>query len=574
MKQHIEQLQKLIIKENLDAYFITTLDQHLSEYSSDYDKVLTYISSFTGSTASLLVTTTESYLWVDGRYHIQADNQCLLHGITIQKMGVEGTPTIKDFIKNNNINKLGLDATTIDANSALSFNEVCSITSIDLIKDVWTTRGERPLDKAFFYDVQYCGLDRVEKIKKLQSLMEDCNYHIISTLDDIAWLFNIRGRAIACNPFVRSFAIISKSDATLYITENTFTDDEINSLKNDNIIIQPYLNVYSELKKLSGPVLYDLRKINYELYTSLNEKYEHVNKPNPTQKLKSIKNDVELNNTIQAHIKDGVAVTNFMYQLKHMKKASSEIILMDDLYNYRKEQELFYDISFNTICGYQQNGALMHYFATPENHSNVELEGLLLVDSGGQYLDGTTDITRTFAMGPITNEQKIDFTMVLKGVLRLQNAKFLAGTTGEQLEFLAREMIFQHGLNYRCGTGHGVGHFGGVHEGPHGLSPRANMAIEPGTITTNEPGIYHEGKYGIRLENEMICREDFSNEYGSFYSFETITMCPFDLDAVDYSLLMQNELEQLNNYHNEVYNKLAPHLKPEVKTWLKDFINK
>ena len=404
--------------------------------------------------------------------------------------------------------------------------------------------------------------------------MKDCNHHIITSLDDIVWLFNIRGNDVPCNPVVLSYALINQEDAYLYVQDGVI-DAKIEAiLKRDSIYIKNYNDIYDDVEKLTGKVLLDKQIVNYEICRRLN--CEIVNGPNPTQLFKAIKNKTEIEATKYAHIKDGVAVTKFMYWLKTNvgKIPMDEVSISDKLEEFRKAQKDFYDLSFDTICAYKENAALMHYKAEPGKCATVTNEGLLLIDSGGQYFDGTTDITRTFVLGNISDVERRDYTVALKALLRLQDARFIAGTTGPNLDLFAREMVYKYNLDYRCGTGHGVGHFLNVHEGPNGFRPKdrpgsnAMCAFEPGMITTDEPGIYIENSHGVRHENELLCVETANNEYGQFLRFEPITMVPFDLDGLDLNLLSNHEIEQINEYHQLVFDTIAPYLTSEEKSWL------
>ena len=461
----------------------------------------------------------------------------------------------------------------------MSYQEVLNmknkvISNVDLVNEIWHDRPSISHEPAFIYDEKYCGESRGSKLQRLRKAMKDCNHHIITSLDDIVWLFNIRGNDVPCNPVVLSYALINQEDAYLYVQDGVI-DAKIEAiLKRDSIYIKNYNDIYDDVEKLTGKVLLDKQIVNYEICRRLN--CEIVNGPNPTQLFKAIKNKTEIEATKYAHIKDGVAVTKFMYWLKTNvgKIPMDEVSISDKLEEFRKAQKDFYDLSFDTICAYKENAALMHYKAEPGKCATVTNEGLLLIDSGGQYFDGTTDITRTFVLGNISDIERRDYTVALKALLRLQDARFIAGTTGPNLDLFAREMVYKYNLDYRCGTGHGVGHFLNVHEGPNGFRPKdrpgsnAMCAFEPGMITTDEPGIYIENSHGVRHENELLCVETANNEYGQFLRFEPITMVPFDLDGLDLNLLSNHEIEQINEYHQLVFDTIAPYLTSEEKSWL------
>ncbi|MFV0393246.1 MAG: aminopeptidase P family protein [Coprobacillaceae bacterium] len=578
IQENIKALRSLMQQHNIDMYIVPTSDFHQSEYVGTYFKAREFMSGFTGSAGTLVVSMSEACLWVDGRYFIQAEKQVEGTEIKIMKMGLPNVPTLKEYIHQQNVKTVGFDGRVLSAKEVLTLDVENIIFEYDLVSEIWTDRPTLSKENGFLYDIKYCGESRTDKLSRVREEMRDCDYHVLTTLDDIAWLFNIRGKDIDCNPTMLTYAIVGRNDAKLYIQNDTLTKEELVILQQENIIVKEYNDIYEDVKQLTGKILLDSSSVNYSIYkniiTSIVDSY------NPSQNFKAIKNDIEIKNTINAHIKDGVAMTKFMYWLKNNigKIDMDELSVTQTLENYRKEQDLFYDLSFDTICGYKENAALMHYKATPENYKVIKPEGLLLIDSGGQYLDGTTDITRTFALGPISDEERRDFTITLKSMLRLQNAKFLHGTAGITLDLLARGVVYEYGLDYRCGTGHGVGHFLNVHEGPNGFRPSNRPGLPPisiqevGMITTDEPGIYKEGKHGIRLENELLCVPDEENEYGQFLRFETITLCPIDVDAIDYSMMNEDEINQLRQYHVNVFEKLSPYLSLEERNWLQGFI--
>lgn len=573
VKERIEELRKLMKEHGIDLYIIPTSDYHQSEYVGEYFGARKYMSGFTGSAGTLIVGLDEARLWVDGRYHIQAEKQTANTGITLMKMGLAGVDTINEYLEKNVDKTVGFDGRVMSYQEVLNMkNKV--ISNVDLVNEIWHDRPSISHEPAFIYDEKYCGESRGSKLQRLRKAMRDCNHHIITSLDDIVWLFNIRGNDVPCNPVVLSYALINQEDAYLYVQDGVI-DAKIEAiLKRDSIYIKNYNDIYDDVEKLTGKVLLDKQIVNYEICRRLN--CEIVNGPNPTQLFKAIKNKTEIEATKYAHIKDGVAVTKFMYWLKTNvgKIPMDEVSISDKLEEFRKAQKDFYDLSFDTICAYKENAALMHYKSEPGKCATVTNEGLLLIDSGGQYFDGTTDITRTFVLGNISDIERRDYTVALKALLRLQDARFIAGTTGPNLDLFAREMVYKYNLDYRCGTGHGVGHFLNVHEGPNGFRPKdrpgsnAMCAFEPGMITTDEPGIYIENSHGVRHENELLCVETANNEYGQFLRFEPITMVPFDLDGLDLNLLSNHEIEQINEYHQLVFDTIAPYLTSEEKSWL------
>lgn len=573
VKKRIEELRKLMKEHGIDLYIIPTSDYHQSEYVGEYFGGRKYMSGFTGSAGTLIVGLDEARLWVDGRYHIQAEKQTANTGITLMKMGLAGVETINEYLEKNIDKTVGFDGRVMSYQEVLNIkNKV--ISNVDLVNEIWQDRPSISHEPAFIYDEKYCGESRGSKLQRLRQAMKDCNHHIITSLDDIVWLFNIRGNDVPCNPVVLSYALINQEDAYLYVQDGVI-DAKIEAiLKRDRIYIKNYNDIYDDVEKLTGKVLLDKQIVNYEICRRLN--CEIVNGPNPTQLFKAIKNKTEIEATKYAHIKDGVAVTKFMYWLKTNvgKIPMDEVSISDKLEEFRRAQKDFYDLSFDTICAYKENAALMHYKAEPGKCATVTNEGLLLIDSGGQYFDGTTDITRTFVLGNISDIERRDFTIALKALLRLQDAHFIAGTTGPNLDLFAREMIYKYNLDYRCGTGHGVGHFLNVHEGPNGFRPKDRpgsnpmCAFEPGMITTDEPGVYIENSHGVRHENELLCVETDNNEYGQFLRFEPITMVPFDLDGLDLNLLSNHEIKQINEYHQLVFDTIAPYLTSEEKSWL------
>ena len=584
IEKNLQLLREMMKKDDVQAYIIPTADYHHSEYVGDYFKARAFMTGFTGSVGTLIVTQEEACLWVDGRYFIQADKQVYNTSIKVMKMGLPGVPTTKEYIEKQ-IDPLQQSITIGFDGRLLAAKEVLSLLSLpihvhlcDYISSLWVDRPTLSCEPGFLYDLKYCGESRTAKIARVREKMENSKYHIITTLDDIAWLFNIRGKDVHCNPVVLAYAMITPDQAYLYVQNGTFNASDITVLKQDGVTIKEYSEIYEDIKQISDTVMLDSQTVNYTIYQSIHAPI--IDRYNPSQQFKAIKNDIEIENTIQAHIKDGVAVTKFMYWLKNniTKIPMDEVSVANVLQKLREEQPLFYDLSFETICAYKENAAQMHYQATPENHKKLQPEGLLLIDSGGQYLDGTTDITRTFALGPISEEESRDFTITLRAFLRLQNAIFLEGTNGVTLDQLARGMAYQYHLDYRCGTGHGVGHFLNVHEGPNGFRPvnrpnaRPISNQMPGMVTTDEPGVYKEGKHGIRLENELLCVLDEKNEYGQFLSFQPLTMCPIDKDAIDYTMLTDEEVDQLNAYHQLVATTLAPYLTEAENEWLQKII--
>lgn len=589
IKTRIAKLQELMKREGMNGYIVPTSDFHESEYVGTYFKSRSFMSGFSGSAGTLVVTDTKAGLWTDGRYFIQAASELEDTGITLYRSGEEGVPTITEFLKEelapNSV--LGFDGRVLNSNFAkellekLSDKQITAAYEKDLVDEIWTERPSLSKEPAFLLDVKYSGKSMKDKLQALREEMKRLHTttHVITTLDDIAWLFNIRGNDISYNPVVLAYAVITLDNAYLFVEKDKLNTAILEEFTQNNITIHEYNSIYEYVKTITKEevVLLDLRKVNYAIYKNINEDVKVIDAHNPTILMKAVKNQVEIENLRNSHIKDGVAFTKFMYWLKTNvgKIPMNEIIASDYLEDRRKEQEGFIELSFNTICAYKANAAMMHYSAGENSNAALLPEGLLLVDSGGQYLEGTTDITRTMALGEISEELKLHFTTVLRSMLNLSNARFLHGCIGLNLDILARGPLWDLNLDYKCGTGHGVGYLLNVHEAPNGFRWRKvperddGCVLEEGMVTTNEPGVYVEGSHGIRIENELVCHKGEKNEYGQFMYFETITFAPIDLDAIDPSYLSYTDKKRLNDYHKEVYDKLSPHLTKEEQDWLK-----
>jgi Xaa-Pro aminopeptidase len=589
VKERIQHLRALMAENQMDAYIIPTSDFHESEYVGDYFKARKYMSGFTGSAGTLIVTLTQAGLWTDGRYFLQAARQLADTGITLYKMGEEGVPSIEEFLQENlpQDGILGFDGRVLNASLGLKLKEKLVVKNVtikydkDLVDSIWTDRPSLPGEPAFLLEEIYSGKSTADKLQEVRKEIKKlgASVHIITTLDDIAWLFNIRGNDIAYNPVILSYAVITEENAYLFLDQTKLSQEIKNKLAENTISLKAYQDIYSFVTSLSPQVsvLLDSKKVNYAIYKNLNSEIPIIDAANPTVLFKAMKNPVEIENLRKSHIKDGVAFTKFMYWLKTNigKIEITEISASDYLEERRKEQEGFIELSFDTICAYKANAAMMHYSAGTDSNALLKPEGLLLVDSGGQYYEGTTDITRTMALGEINPELKKHFTAVLRSMLNLADAKFLHGCIGLNLDILARGPIWDMDLDYKCGTGHGVGYLLNVHEAPNGFRWKKvperddGCVLEEGMVTTDEPGIYIEGSHGIRTENELVCRKGEKNEYGQFMYFEHITFAPIDLDAVDVTLMSPAEIKRLNDYHEKVYEKVSPYLTQEEKDWLK-----
>ena len=587
--KRITALRAIMKREGIDYYYIPTADFHESEYVVEYFKARKFITGFTGSAGVAVIGQEEAWHWTDGRYFIQAANQIEGSGFGLMKMGQEGVPTVMQYLgeKLQEGQCIGFDARVVNTNDAKEFAKIAAKKhgslkiDKDLLDEVWTDRPALVHQPADVLKDEFNGESTASKLARVREQMEkeEAQYHIISTLDDIAWILNVRGNDIPHVPVVLSFLVIGKEDAMWFVEENALSDAVKEMAAECGITIRPYEDVYAYAATIpeNSTVLLDKRKVNYRITNALSETVHIVSKANPSQLMKAIKNEIELENTRKAHLLDGIAVTKFMYWLKKNvgKIPMDEVSVSDYLQSLREQMEGYRDISFDTIAGYNANAAMMHYKAEPDTAAKLEPQGMLLVDSGGHYDTGTTDITRTFVLGPISDIQKKHFTMVVKSNLNLANVKFLYGCNGISLDVICREPIWKENLDYQCGTGHGVGYLLNVHEGPNSFRwqyrPGFDNPFEAGMITTDEPGIYLQDQYGIRTENELICVKGEKNQYGQFMGFENITYVPIDLDGIDKQYLNAEDVKQLNDYHKMVYEKISPYMTPEENEWLKEY---
>lgn len=584
--ERVAKLKELMKARGIDYYIIPSADYHQSEYVGDYFKGREWISGFTGSAGTVVVARDEVGLWTDGRYFIQAEKQLEGSGIKLFRMGEEGVPTFIQYIVNRiqDGETLGFDGKILPTNTVLDFEKKLKDKKInfnfefDLVGEIWKDRPALPNTQAFVLDEAFAGESVEKKLSRVRNVLEEenCDINIITSLDDIAWIFNIRGNDIKNNPVNLAYAAITVDKAVLYIDEKKLNSDVEKYLYKNGVEVRDYFEIYEDVERLSNSniIMMDLNKVNYAIFKRLNPEIKSVDRANPSTIMKACKNQVELENLRNSHVKDGVAVTKFMYWLKNSigKEAITEISATKKLEEFRKEQKLYIEPSFDTIAAYEANAAMMHYKATPETDKKLEARNMFLVDSGGQYYDGTTDITRTFVLGECSEELKKHFTLVLKGMINLSKVKFLYGATGTNLDILARQALWNIGIDYKCGTGHGVGFLLNVHEGPQGIRFQYNpQPLEEGMNVTNEPGVYIAGSHGIRLENELIVQKDEKTEFGQFMKFETMTYAPLDLDGVIKELLSLEEIEYLNNYHKMVFDKVSPYLSSEEREWLKKY---
>ena len=588
INKRIQMLRQKMAERGITIYVVPTSDFHESEYVGDYFKARKFITGFTGSAGTAVITMDQAGLWTDGRYFIQAAAQLANSEVELFKMGEENVPTVIEFIRDHLVQGggLGFDGRVINGRLGTELKELAEQkkasfhTSQDLVGMIWEERPAMPMEPVFLLEEQYTGESTTSKIKRVREKMKQSNadVHILTSLDDIAWVLNIRGNDILHFPVVLSFLAITQTECCLFIHSKVLSESVRMQLEQWGITICDYEAIYSYVAQIEAKktVWMDCDRVNFNICNQLNSEVKVLNQENPTVRMKAIKNPVELENLRNAHVEEGVAFTKFMYWLKTIvgKIAMTEITASDYLAERRKERKGFLDLSFDTIAAYEANGAMMHYCATLESAAVLEPRGFLLVDSGGHYYQGTTDITRTMALGPITEKQREYFTIVLRSNLNLAAAKFLYGCNGHNLDILSRGPLWELGLDYKCGTGHGVGYLLNVHEAPNGfrwkiVPERKDSAIfEEGMVTTDEPGVYLEGEYGIRTENELVCCKAEKNEYGQFMKFETITYAPIDLDAIDPELLTKREKQLLNDYHHMVYEKLSPYLTEEEQKWL------
>ena len=575
-------------QENIAVVIVPTADSHASEYIAEYFKTRQWLCGFTGSAGTRVVARDEAALFADGRYFIQAEKQLAGSGVQLMKMGVAGVPELEDYVLSlvKEGEKVGVDygcvsADFAEATDALLRKKGASLCDTgDWFAELWADRPAMPDAKAFMLGLAQTGRTVEDKLAAIRKVMESegAQLHVNNVLDDIAWTLNVRGGDVLNTPVVMSYLSVAMDGAVWYVDEAKVSGEIRKALEGAGVKIAPYAAVADALCTVPAgtKVMIDPTKLTAQLTAALGQA-EIIRHENPAMRMKAIKNATELDNLRSAHIKDGAAVTRLMYWLKKNagKVPMTELSVGEYLYQLRARQEGFISPSFNTICAYRENAAMMHYSATEESHAVIEPRDLLLIDSGGQYMEGTTDITRTFAMGEVSEEQKMHFTAVLVGMLSLQNAKFLHGCTGITLDILARGPMWDMGIDYRCGTGHGVGYLLGVHEGPNSFrwykSPTRmeNTVLDAGMVTTDEPGVYIEGSHGIRTENELVCVELENNEYGQFMGFETITYCPIDLDAVVPEQMTRRQKQWLNDYHAMVREKLMDHMENEdERAWL------
>lgn len=590
IQTRISRLRDEMKKRNIGIYIIPTADFHESEYVGEYFKARKYITGFTGSAGTAVITEKEAGLWTDGRYFVQAAQQLAGTEVVLQKMGEPGVPTVDQYIEENLKEGmiLGFDGRVVNSQWGKRLEKMAEgqgaalYTEEDLVDLIWEDRPSLSCEPVMILDEVYTGKSAKEKLEDVRQIMSEkgADIQLLSSLYDIAWLLNVRGNDISHVPVVLSYMAV-KMDTCIWFVQKGIVTEELQAYLDElRIEVRDYHSFYGYVKELPAKsrILLNASVLNYGIFKNIPKEASIINESNPTEKMRALKNQVEQDNTRKAHIKDGVAMCKFMYWLKKNagKIPMTEISVSDVLTEFRAEQEGFLGLSFDTISAYGPHAALCHYSATPETNVEIKKEGFLLVDSGGHYLEGTTDVTRTFVMGEVTDEMKDHFTRVCRGTLNLADAKFQYGCTGRSLDYIAREPLWEVDLDYNHGTGHGVGHILNVHEGPQSIRWRLmphipEVFLEEGMITSDEPGLYLEGKYGIRTENELLCRKGVKNEYGQFMYFENLTFVPIDLDAIIPEQMSDREKKRLNAYHASVYEVIAPYLNEEEQQWLKEY---
>ena len=580
---NILKLREKMKQAGLDMYIVPTSDPHCSEYVPDSYKTREFISGFTGSAGTVIVTLDEAGLWTDGRYFIQAAKELEGSGIKLYKMGEAGVPTMKEFVKENfnGDYKIGFNGETFPLwlldYIAKDIPEENILYNQTLVEDIWEDRVKKSSNKAFVLEEKYVGVSAADKITEIRQKLnkKGATATLVTTLDDIAYTLNIRGGDILFTPVILSYLYIDKENVVLFVDEEKLTEDVKNHLDKIGVTVKKYEEVFDFVKNIpSGEVLYfNKRSINVKLYKSIPEGIKTVVGRDISTDMKAVKNEVEIKNQRNAYIKDGAALVNFFSWLESSLEKGEKITELDcsdKLLSFRQEQELFIEPSFGSISAYGENAALPHYSPSEDNPVYLEKKGLYLLDSGGQYKDGTTDITRTVALGELTKDEIFHYTMTLKSHIALLTAIFKEGTKSSALDIFARGPLWKEGIDFNHGTGHGVGFVLGVHEGPQNIS-RANNDVNmvPGMVTSDEPGVYVEGSHGIRIENIMVCVEKPETEFGKFFGFESLSIVPIDLRPVDKSLLTEDEVKWINEYHRLCLEKLSPMLEGSALEYLK-----
>ena len=583
ISERLAALREIMSREHLAAFIFPSTDPHQGEYVPNHWKGREFISGFNGSAGTAVVTMKSAALWTDSRYFIAAEEQLKGTEFQLMKLKIEGTPTIAEWLgKECEAGaEVGLDGTCSSTNAVKELiadlrhqGGITLRTNLDPLKQIWKNRPAIPQNPVEIFPIEYAGETTHDKLARIRRALrqQHADGMLMSALDDIAWTLNLRGTDVHCNPVFVSYLLISSTTTTLFVNKEKLTSEVSAYLKAEGINIDDYENIGRGLKDyFEYNILLDPDEVNYTLYKKVSR--EIIEAESPVKRMKTVKNETEIAGFRRAMLKDGIALVKFLKWLKPAVEAGgqTEISIDQKLTALRAEQPLYRDISFDTIAGYQAHGAIVHYEATPETDIPLKPEGLLLLDSGAQYLDGTTDITRTIALGPVTDEQKKIYTLVLKGHIQIEICKFPSGSSGTQIDILARKDMWREGLNYLHGTGHGVGTYLNVHEGPHQFRMEWKPApLVAGMTITDEPGIYLPGKYGARTENTLLIVPYMETEFGKFLQFESLTLCPIDKAPIVIEMLTPEEIQWLNDYHQTVFNRLSPHLTPEETAWLKE----
>lgn len=585
INQRLESLREVMRREHLSAFIFPSTDAHQSEYVADHWQGRTWISGFNGSAGTAVVTMKSAALWTDSRYFLAAEEQLKGTEFQLMKLKIEGTPTISEWLaqelQGENA-EVGLDGMVNSYHETMGLianlrksGGITVRTNLDPLGLIWTDRPAIPANPVEIQPMEFAGESVASKISRIRTALRQrhADGMLISALDDIAWTLNLRGTDVHCVPVFVSYLLISSQQVSLYVDSAKINDEVKAYLTENGISLYPYNKVAEGLERYSEyNILLDGDETSYFLWKTV-KCQEIIAGNSPVPAMKAQKNDREIAGFRQAMLRDGVAMVKFLRWLKPAVEAGgqTEISIDRKLTSLRAEQHLFRDISFDTIAGYQAHGAIVHYEATPETDVALKPEGLILIDSGAQYQDGTTDITRTIALGPVTEEMKHVYTLVLKGHIQLELAKIPDGASGTQLDALARECMWREGYNYLHGTGHGVGAYLSVHEGPHQIRMEWKPTpLRAGMTVTDEPGLYLSGKFGVRIENTLLIKDYQTTEFGKFLQMESLTLCPIDLTPVDFSMLQPEEIEWLDTYHRDVFEKLSPYLEGEDLEWLRE----
>ena len=590
----IGQLRDRMKELGIDAYLVPTADFHESEYVGEFFKCRHFLTGFNGTAGTAVITMNKAGLWTDGRYFVQAEEQLSGSEIKLYRMGEPEFPTLDEFLEEELPvdGCLGFDGRVVNSELGYGLQNLLQEKNVtincghDLVGEIWTSRPAMSCEPIWSLDVKYAGKSTVEKLSDLRDAMKKnkAQIHLMTALDEIAWLFNLRGNDIVNNPVFLSYALITQDEAYLYVQKEAIKEDTkmgkevCMALAEAKVQVKEYAEFLQDVAALKNEkILLERKKASFAVCESIDASCHIIDEMNPCATMKAVKNATEIENMRKAHLKDGIAVTKFMYWLKHTIGTCdmTEMTAAHKIEELRAEQGNYIEPSFVTIAAYKENAAMCHYHPSDEVCKELKPEGLLLVDSGGQYLEGTTDITRTYALGPLTEKEKEYYTIVAAAMLKVSTMKFLHGCRGINLDYTIREAFWKRGLDFAHGTGHGVGYLSNVHERPNGLRWKVvperqdSAVIEPGMICSDEPGLYFAGDFGTRTENLILCVEDEKNEYGQFLKFEFLTKAPIDLEALDTRFMDDADIERLNTYHKDVYETISPYMNDEEKEWLK-----